>query len=69
MNAMGTILDAVIAAVFRIKSSGEVKEDNIHWLTCIHKLRHPLFSVREVGQARKFWDETVLRVRQDSSAK
>ncbi len=42
MYAVGIQLDAKIAVVYRIKSSGEVKDDNIHWLTRIHNLRHLL---------------------------
>ncbi len=44
MNAIGIQLDAKMAVVYRIKSSGEVKEDNIHWLTRIRKLRRPLLG-------------------------
>ncbi len=44
IDALSIQLDAKIAVVYRIKSSGAVKEDNIHWLTRIHKLRHPLLS-------------------------
>ncbi len=44
MNAIGIELDPEIAVVYRIKSSGKIKEDNIHWLTRTHKLRHPLLS-------------------------
>ncbi len=44
MDAISIQVDRKIAVVYRIKSSGEVKEDNIHWLTRIHKLRHPLLS-------------------------
>ncbi len=42
MNAIDIQLDATIVVVYRIKSSGEVKEDNIHWLTRIHKLNAPV---------------------------
>ncbi len=62
MNAKGTQINAKIAVVYRIESPGEVKEDNIHWLTCIHKLRHPLLSEKVVGQTGKFWGKTMLRV-------
>ncbi len=46
LHALDIQFDAKIAVVYRIKSSGEVKEDNIHCLTRIHELRHPLLSER-----------------------
>ncbi len=44
MDAISIQFDTKIAVFYRIKSSGEVKANNIHWLTRIHKLRHPLLS-------------------------
>ncbi len=44
MNAISIQFDAKKAVVYRIKSSGEVKEGNIHWLTRFQTLRYPLLS-------------------------
>ncbi len=62
MEAISIQFDAKRAVVDRIKSSGEVKEDNSHWLTRIHKLRHPMLSEEEIGEAGTCRDKPGWRV-------